>query len=398
MVQRPLNILIIGGGIAGCCAAIALTQAGHRVRIIEKQDAWRFQSSGIFVYANGLVSLGKMGILNEMLAAGFAVPNGRNAYYDNHGEPIVETIYPTAENGRIPAILGIKRAEMHRVMATRVEALGVPIQLGTTVTALDDGPGGVRVALSDSSTAQADLVVGADGLRSATRALIGIDVAPRYTGVGVWRAVHRRPPDLTDKIMVMGPAKRFGIMPISDDLLYTFGTVAEPEDAYYAPADWHRLMAERFMEFDEPAAPFLAELGAQTEVLYTGVEEVVLPLPWHRGRVQLIGDAAHASTPFMGQGGAMAMQDAVVLAEALAAHDSVDEALTAFGQARFPVCEFVQNVSRAVGEAGAQEVGDPSARYSEMRATAQEKVDGFYGRLGALTEAARFRTPSTGQT
>ena len=72
MPKAPLNILIIGGGIAGCCAAIALTQTGHRVRIVEKQDAWRFQSSGIFVYANGLVSLGKLGLLEEMLAAGFA--------------------------------------------------------------------------------------------------------------------------------------------------------------------------------------------------------------------------------------------------------------------------------------------------------------------------------------
>lgn len=390
-MRQSLNILIIGGGIAGCCAAIALTQKGHRVRIIEKQDAWRFQSSGIFVYANGLVSLARLGLLDEMLSAGFAVPDGRNAYFDHLGQPIVDTFYPTAGEGRIPAILGIKRAEMHRVMAARVAVLGVPIQLGTMVETLEEQAGGITAALSDGSAARADLVVAADGLRSATRALIGIDAAPRYTGVGVWRAVHRRPKDLTDKIMVMGPAKRFGIMPISDDLLYTFGTVAEPADAYYAPADWPRLMAARFAEFKGLAAPFLAELGPHTEVLYTGVEEIVLPLPWHRGRVQLIGDAAHASTPFMGQGGAMAMQDAVVLAEALAAHHTLGDALTAFGHARFPVCEFVQNVSRAVGEAGAAETtGDAGARHAEMRATAQGKVDGFYSRLTALTEAVRF--------
>ena len=390
MPQRPLDILIVGGGIAGCCAAIALTQTGHRVRIVEKQEAWRFQSSGIFVYANGLESLGKIGLLQDILAAGFPVPEGRNAYYDHTGKPIVETRYPTADAGRIPAILGIKRAEMHRVMAARVAALGVPVQLGTTVTGLEDGAGGVTATLSDGSVARADLVIAADGVRSATRALIGIEVAPRYTGVGVWRAVHRRPPELTDKIMMMGPAKRFGIMPISDGLLYTFGTVAEPEDSYYAPEDWPRLMAARFAEFTGPAAPFLAELGAGTEVLYTAVEEIVLPLPWHRGRVQLIGDAAHASTPFMGQGGAMAMQDAVVLAEALAAHNTLEAALTGFGEARFPVCAFVQDVSRAVGEAGARETGDPAARHAEMRATAQDKVDGFYQRLHTLTEAGGF--------
>ncbi|GAB5446325.1 FAD-dependent oxidoreductase [Gymnodinialimonas sp.] len=384
---KPLNILIIGGGIAGCCAAIALTQGGHRVRVVEKQEAWRFQSSGIFVYANGLVSLSKLGLLDDILAAGFTVPGGRNAYFDHTGHPIVETFYPTAAAGKIPAILGIKRAEMHRVMAARVARLGVAVHLGTTVTGLDDGPKTIAATLSDGRTENVDLVVAADGLRSATRAMIDINVTPRYTGVGVWRAVHKRPKDLTEKIMVMGPAKRFGIMPISDDLLYTFGTVAEPADAFYPPADWPNLMAARFAEFKGPAAPFLDELNPVSEVLYTAVEEVVLPLPWHRGRVQLIGDAAHASTPFMGQGGAMAMQDAVVLAQALDAHDTLDAALTAFGTARFPACEFVQNVSRAVGEAGAAETsGDASARNAEMRRTAQGKVDGFYNRLAELTD------------
>ncbi|MDA0186502.1 MAG: FAD-dependent oxidoreductase [Proteobacteria bacterium] len=391
MQGRPIDILIVGGGIAGCCAAIALSQTGHRVRIVEKQDAWRFQSSGIFVYANGLESLDKLGLLKEVLAAGFPVPGGRNAYYDHMGVPIVETRYPTADAGRIPAILGIKRAEMHRVMAAHVAALGVPVQLGTTVTALDNGAEGVRATLSDGSVAQAGLVVAADGVRSAMRALIGVDAAPRYTGFGVWRAVHRRPLELTDKIMMMGHAKRFGIMPISDDLLYTFGTVTEPGDIYYPPADWPRLMAGRFAEFGDPAAPFLAELGEESEVLYTAVEEIVLPLPWHRGRVQLIGDAAHASTPFMGQGGAMAMQDAIVLAEAITAHDTLEEALTAFGLARFPICAFVQDASRAVGEAGAKETqGGAAARNLDLRRTAQTKVDTFYGKLRDLTDAGGF--------
>ena len=384
-----LDILIVGGGIAGCSAAIALTQSGHRVRVVDKQDAWRFQSSGIFVYANGLVSLERLGLLEDILAAGFPVPGGRNAYFDHRGRHIVDTIYPTAGEGRIPAILGIKRAEMHRVMSARVSALGVPVDLGTTVRALDEAGGGVTATLSDGRSAQYDLVIGADGLRSATRAMIGIDVAPRYTGFGVWRAVHRRPPELTDKIMMMGPAKRFGIMPISDDLLYTFGTLAEPRNKHYDPATWAFEMRGKFAEFEGPATPFLADLNTESEVIYTAVEEVVLPLPWHRGRVLLIGDAAHASTPFMGQGGAMAMQDAVVLAQALGARETLDDALTAFGKARAPVCTFVQNVSRAVGEAGAAETGgDVETRNAELRQTAQAKVDGFYEDLAALNAAA----------
>lgn len=391
-MKKPLDILIVGGGIAGCSAAIALTEAGHRVRIVEKEDAWRFQSSGIFVYANGLESLRELGLLDEILAAGFPVPGGRNAYYDHLGREIVETAYPSADEGRIPAILGIKRAEMHRVMSGRVATLGVPVDLGTVVTGLDKDGDGIAATLSDGTSARFDLVIGADGVRSATRRMIGIEAAPRYTGFGVWRAVHRRPPDLTDKIMMMGPGKRFGIMPISDDLLYTFGTVAEPKDRRYDPEGWASEMRRKFAEFEGPVAPFLAELNPKTEVLFTAVEEVVLPLPWHRGRVLLIGDAAHASTPFMGQGGAMAMQDAVVLAKALSTDVPLGQALEAFGAARLQVCQFVQDVSRAVGEAGAKELTEGvAARNAEMRETAQAKVDSFYAKLAALHAEAEAK-------
>jgi len=356
---------------------------------VEKQEAWRFQSSGIFVYANGLVSLKELGLLDDIVAAGFPVPEGRNVYFDHTGAPIVETFYPAADEGRIPAILGIKRAEMHRVMAGKVETLGVPISLGTTVRSISDQGDGVMVELSDGSVENVDLVVAADGLRSATRPLIGIELEPHYTGFGVWRSVHRRPADLKDKVMMMGPGIRFGIMPISDDSLYTFGTLAEPKNRYYDPGDWPREMRAKFAEFSGPAAPFLQEIDNTSEVLYTAVEQVELPLPWHRGRVVLIGDAAHASTPFMGQGGAMAMQDAVVLADALEKHETVEEALTVFGEARFPVCQFVQNVSRAVGEAGARETeGNLGARNAELSDTAQAKVDEFYGKLKLLNEEA----------
>lgn len=388
-MDHALDILIVGGGIAGCSAAIALSDQGHRVQIVEKQSEWRFQSSGIFVYANGLVSLDALGLLEGIVAAGFGVEDGRNVYLDHLGEPIVETKYPTPDPERIPAILGIKRAEMHRVMADRVSALGVPLTLGTTVEDIEQDGSGVDVAFSDNTQGRFDLVIGADGVRSKTRTQIGVTLTPRYTGFGVWRSVHRRPPALTDKIMMMGPAKRFGIMPISGDKLYTFGTMAEPADAFYPPETWASEMRARFAEFGGPARAFLEELGPETELLYTAVEEVVLPLPWHAGRIVLIGDAAHASTPFMGQGGAMAMQDAVVLAQALSRIDDLDTALTAFGKARYPVCEFVQNVSRAVGEAGAEEIdGDLGPRNARLRETAQSAVDGFYAKLDELNREA----------
>lgn len=391
-MQDPLDIVIIGAGIAGCSAAVALAADGHRVRVLEKQDQWRFQSSGIFVYSNGLESLQDLGVLDDILAAGFAIPGGLNAYFDHHGAPIVETRYPTARGGAVPAIVGIKRAELHRVLAARMQALGVPVTLGTTVTAITDGADGAQVIPADGTRLDADLVIGADGLRSWTRDQVAPGIAPRYTGFGVWRSVHARPAALTEKIMLMGPAKRYGIMPISDDRLYTFGTVAHPAGTFIPEAEWPERMRAAFREFQGPAAPFLAALDENAEILFTAVEEVAMPLPWHRGRVLLIGDAAHASTPFMGQGGAMAMQDGVILAQVLAKSANLSAALALFGDLRFPVCQFVQDASRAVGEAGADEdIAALPERHAALARNAQGAVDGFYDKLAAMNAEVAAR-------
>ncbi|MCI3205232.1 MULTISPECIES: FAD-dependent oxidoreductase [Pandoraea] len=386
--KQGKHVLIVGGGIAGCASAIALAQTGVRVTLIEKQAEWKFQSSGIFIYSNGLAALSSLGVLPDILASGFAIADGRNVYLDQHGEPIVDTFYPSRYPG-IPPIVGIRRAEMHRVLAARIAALDVDIRLGTTAVSIDQqAPDSVCVALSDGSIGEYDLVVGADGIRSEVRQLVAGAISPVYTGLGVWRSVHARPRDLTAKIMMMGVGKRLGIMPISDDRLYVFGTMAEPSGAWYDRAEWPALMKARFAEFGGPARQFLDTLSSDSEVLYTAVEEVSMPLPWHRGRVIVIGDAAHASTPFMGQGGAMALEDAVMLAQRLAEGENIGDieaTLQAFGQARYPLCKFVQDVSRSVGEAGAQEHAHALAsRNDTLRQDAQQKVDSFYARMEAL--------------
>lgn len=384
-MKQVESVLVVGGGIAGCATAIALAQQGIGVTLVEKQEAWRFQSSGIFIYHNGLAALERLGALDGILDAGYSIADGRNVYLDQAGTGIVDTFYPS-RHACIPPIVGIRRAAMHQVLAARIRALDVDVRLGTTVDHIDEGDAAaVTVAMSDGTQARYGLVVGADGIRSDLRGLVAGALAPRYTGLGVWRSVHARPAELDAKIMMMGKGKRLGIMPISDDSLYLFGTVAEPAGSWYPRESWPRMMRERFAEFGGPARQFLDALGDDSEVLYTAVEEVAAPLPWHKGRVLIIGDAAHASTPFMGQGGAMALEDAVLLADMLAMPGELDNTLQAFGQRRYPLCKFVQDTSRKVGEAGASEDDATlSARNRAMRESAQAQVNAFYQQMDAL--------------
>ena len=380
------RVLIVGAGIAGCCAAIALARIGWRVTLIEKQSSWRFQSSGIFVYSNGLAQFRALGVMDDMVASGLPIPDGRNVYLHADGSPFLETFYPAVFEGtsQVP-ILGIRRADMHRVLSHQLSELGVEVKLGCTVERIESRPGRAQAQLADGSFVSCDLLLGADGIRSQVRQLLWPDIAPRYSGFGVWRSVHQRPADLTDKIMMMAPGLRLGIMPISKDQLYLFGTVSEPEGAWFAPESWADLMRSRFAVFRGPAGRFLDELTPQSEVLYTAVEEVVMEGPWHHERVLLIGDSAHASTPFMGQGGAMAVQDAVVLGRLLDSDLSIDQALERFSEVRPPACRFVQEVSRQVGVSGAKSNPDEHATILEaMRLTAQQRVDDFYARLERL--------------
>lgn len=387
------SALIIGAGIAGCSTAITLASRGIAVTLVDKQTEWRFQSSGIFVYSNGLAALREVGVLDEILASGFGIEDGKNIYLDHGGEPIVDVFYPSI-GGKVPPILGIKRAEIHRILAARLEALNVGIRLGTTLAELSTGSATepARVVLSDGSSGEYDLVIGADGVRSQVRSLLYPEIQPRNTGFGVWRSVHDRPADMDVKVMMMGVGKRLGIMPISDDKLYIFGTIPEPTQHWYPREEWPVVMREKFAEFQGPVRRFLDEVSDTTEVLYTVVEEVAAPLPWHQGRTLLIGDAAHASTPFMGQGGAMAVEDAVVLGRMVAQENAGDVPglLQRFGEKRYPMCRFVQDASRQVGEAGAVE--DPAscqARNAAMRQTSQGHVDNFYARLDTLRQAER---------
>jgi 2-polyprenyl-6-methoxyphenol hydroxylase-like FAD-dependent oxidoreductase len=377
------GVVIVGGGIAGSALSIALARRGIGATLIERETAWTPLSSGLFIYSNGLLALDRLGVLDDIRASGWVSPDGGNLYLSADGRDITRTVYPTVGDD-IPAIVGMRRVELHRVLAAALDKLNVTVRLGATVAAIDDSTPArpVTVTLSDGSALTCDAVIGADGIRSQIRGNLFGDIEPTYTGFGVWRSTHAKPGDIDTKIMMMGVGTRLGIMPISRDELYMFGTTLEPGKPYYPRETWAAEMRTKFAGFKGPAEALLAEITQPEQVYYTSVEEVHLPLPWSRGRIGLIGDAAHSSSPFMGQGGAMALEDAVLLAEMLDGADDIAGTLKTFGERRFTRCKFVQDASRLVGQAGATESAEATLRRNErMRANAQTDVDNFYAQL-----------------
>jgi 2-polyprenyl-6-methoxyphenol hydroxylase-like FAD-dependent oxidoreductase len=375
--------VIVGGGIAGSALGIALARRGIRVTLIEREARWTPLSSGLFIYSNGLQALDRLGVLDDICSSGWVSPDGGNLYLSADGTPITRTIYPQIGD-RIPAIVGMRRVELHRVLASCLERLGVDVRLGVAPAVIDNGDTArpATVTLSDGSTLTCDVLVGADGIRSQIRTHLFGAIEPTYTGFGVWRSAHAKPASIDTKIMLMGVGTRLGIMPISRDELYMFGTTREPGKPFYPRDTWAKEMRAKFAAFKGPAAPLLAEITRPEQVFYTSVEEVHLPLPWSRGRVALIGDSAHSSSPFMGQGGAMALEDAVLLAEMLDGAADIPATLTAFSARRFERCKFVQDASRRVGEAGATEDAEATIRRdTRMQASAQQDVDNFYVRM-----------------
>jgi 2-polyprenyl-6-methoxyphenol hydroxylase-like FAD-dependent oxidoreductase len=387
MHKLSRGLLVIGGGIAGAALVIALARRGIKVRLVEAMPVLQASSSGMFIYSNGLGMLDRLGLLPQVLASGWTSKDGLNIYLDQHGKELTRTVYHSVAGPHVPPIVGIARSELHRILSQAIEQLQVPVMLGTTVLSCRDSDiagAPVEVTFSDGTTGLFDGVIAADGIRSRSRLLVAEPVEPIYTGFGCWRSIHAKPASIDAKIMMMGVGKRLGIMPISADQLYIFGISREPLGIRYDPALLHQLMRERFSEFTGPASALLAEIERPQQVIYTAVEEARLPLPWSAGRIGVIGDAAHASSPFMGQGGAMALEDALVLAEMLedCPADALAARLTAFGERRFARCNFVQEASRRVGEAGGVEDEAACARRNlGMRDTAQGMVDTFYARI-----------------
>lgn len=345
-MQAP-SILIIGAGIGGLTTAIALGRQGLQVDMIERDPDWSVYGVGIIQQSNVIRAMHALGILQDYLDAGVGfdyvdifAPDGRQLARVPSPKLVPEH----------PANVGIGRRALQQVLATRAQEAGATVRLGIEATRLDDDGEGVTVQFSDGSSGRYDIVIGADGLYSTTRGMLFPEAPqPAFTGQGVWRYNFPREAGLDALQAYEGPIG-MGLVPIGQELMYLYVTSPEPGNPRYPRAGLAQAMRDKLGNAPPRIAALVPGITDDAAVVYKPLEWLYLDGPWHKGRVALLGDAVHATTPHLGQGAGMAIEDGIVLAEELARHDTPEAAFTAWQARRIERCRYIVEASKAIGD------------------------------------------------
>ncbi len=367
-MTKPAKVLIIGGGIGGLTAAIALQRKGIHAVVVEKNPEWSVYGVGIIQPSNALRALHSIGLGEACVAQGRGFLGWQ--FCDGQGNKMAEVPSTNVAGPGFPPINGITRTALHKILTEKTIAQGTEVRLGIEASSWHEGAKGISVSFSDGSSGDFDLVIGADGAHSKTRAMLfGDAIKPQFTGQCVWRYNFERPRDLDWGAIFYGKTSKAGLVPMTDALMYMFLVTAEPGNPRMPPDQLHTLLKERMSGYGGIIARLREQVTQASAVVYRPMEVLLVPEPWHKGRVLLIGDAAHTGTPHLAEGAAMAVEDAVLLADVLVGSSDIQATLTRFTQRRMPRAKLVYDAGLQLGEWEMAEFSgkhDPSANMGAL--------------------------------
>jgi len=338
-----VKALVIGAGIGGLGAAIALRRAAIDVEVFERVDAIREVGAGVSLWANAIQALNALGLADALRSN--SIP------YDVGGLRSADgAVLSSISTSDLVRLFGVPVIVMHRadLVAALLSAYEAPVRLGMACTGFTQDPDGVTVTFAGGRTARGDLLVGADGLHSVVRAAIHGDVKPRYSGCTAWRSVVGFDGELRAS-ETWGSGRVFGQVPISGQRVYWYAArnAVEGERSHRPKAELLAL----FKGWHEPIEA-LIDAAEESTILRNDLYDRPPLTSWGTGRVTLLGDAAHPMMPFLGQGACQALEDAMVLGRSLArlpAAIGVEQALRDYEARRVPRANAVVSRSRDIG-------------------------------------------------
>ena len=362
--SKNWSVLVIGGGIGGLTAGIALRRKGFDVEIIERDAEWSVYGVGIIQQNNVVRAVAELGVIDDYVNAGFGFDHVK-IFLPNGTE--VAHIPTPALTENYPASVGIGRPALQQVLGDRAKSSGARIRLGITADKINDTGSKVDVTFSDGTAGSYDLVIGADGLYSQTRNLLFPDAPqPEFTGQSVWRYNFKRPKEVQG-LWVYNGTPGIGLVPMTDELMYMYVTTAEPGNPRIPDENLAIEMRKR-MTTPSPVVQALVDQVTDNDgVVYRPLEWLMLEGPWHKGRIALLGDAVHGTTPHLGQGAGLAIEDSLVIADELSKAATPEEAFQKYRDRRYERCNYIVKNSLAIckGQIGEGPLVDNSKASAE---------------------------------
>ncbi len=330
------RILVVGAGIGGLGVARALAQREISVDVVEREPIWAQAGAGIYLPGNAVRALRALGL--ESGVSERAATIARQLICDHRGRLLSE-IELASLWGEVGACIAVHRADLHQVMLSSGD--DVTVRMGMPVRRLRQAGEVVTVEFGDGDVRDYDLVIGADGVHSTVRDLTFGTGAVRRLGQHAWRFVMPCPPEVNTWTALLGRDLTFLAMPIGRDRAYCYCDAPTNVSIQAGDGAAYGYLAELLADFAGPVPALLDSLGPEVAIQEGPIEEVVLN-GWSRGSVVVIGDAAHATSPNMAEGAAMALEDGLVLAECLASQQPLTQALTSFEARRAPRSRWVR--------------------------------------------------------
>ncbi len=374
-----LRVLIAGGGLGGLTAAIALRRAGLDVLVFEKAPELREIGSGLSVWPNATRALDRLGLLEPVLAVSHELRLLQ--LRTSRGRVISRA---AVDRGEHPSVC-VHRAELLSVLKERVP--GECVRVSHELETFEDNGSRVTAHFTGGVAAEGDALVGADGVRSRARAILLGDREPVYRGYHAWRGVApcaHPEHDRSAAIEFWGRGRRFGMEPMTQSRTFWYATRNAPAGSLGESSSWKDEVREAFRGWASPV-PDVIEATPPEAIVKHPIEDRPVRRRFGSGRVTLLGDAAHLTTPNLGQGACLAVEDAVVLAGCLVAAGDVPQALRRYESGRYRRARYIVAESRRIGWIGQLEgLLSVAVRDAALRALPQRLNEGAHRRYFAF--------------